>query len=107
VDDGTLFWTTLGSFNNDHFDPDGTVVRARTDGKESLVLLSGLLEPTALAVDDLNVYVACPDHILKVAKSGGTPTIIVDKQFNIVGLQVDNEFVYWTDARGAVYRIKK
>ena len=107
VDDGTLFWTTLGTFNNDHFDPVGTVVRARTDGTESMVLLSGLLLPTALAVDDLNVYVACSDHILKVAKSGGTPTTLVDKQFNIVGLQVDNEFVYWTDARGAVYRIKK
>jgi hypothetical protein len=107
VDEGNLFWTTLGTFNGDHFNPDGAVVRARTDGTESMVLLSGLLEPTALAVDEVNVYVACPDHILRVAKSGGTPTTVVDNQFHIVGLQVDNEFVYWSDERGAVYHIKK
>jgi hypothetical protein len=107
LDEGALYWTTLGKFNGDHFDSDGTVVRAHTDGTASTVLLDGLHEPTALAVDDSSVYVACPDRILKIAKSGGTPTSVVDKQFNIVGLQVDKEFVYWSDERGAVYRIRK
>jgi hypothetical protein len=107
IEENTLFWTTLGTFGGDNFQHDGTVVRAAADGTEATVLMSGLHEPTYLAIDSAYVYVACPDRILKAAKSGGTPTTVVDQQFNIRGLQVDDESIYWSDARGAVYRVKK
>jgi len=46
-------------------------------------------------------------NLLKVAKTGGLQISIVDKQFNIAGLQVDENYVYWSDQRGALFRIMK
>jgi hypothetical protein len=94
-------------YRNTGIESDGTVVRASTDGTQRALLLSGLHEPTALAVDRSYVYVASPDRILRVGKSGGPPSMVVDQQFNIEGLQVDDEFLCWSDQRDAVYLIKK
>jgi hypothetical protein len=70
-------------------------------------LASGFQEATALTIDDKNVYFACKDRVVKVPKAGGTVVTLADAQLNVRGVQVDDGYVYWSDGRGAIYRVGK
>jgi hypothetical protein len=98
LDGEYLYWTCFGN---------GSVVRAAKTGRDVTVLASGFQEATALTIDDKNVYFACKDRVVKVPKAGGTVVTLADAQLNVRGVQVDDGYVYWSDGRGAIYRVGK
>ena len=62
------------------------------------VLVSGLSNPTSIAVDDLNVYwTEFGGLIRSVPKSGGTPTTLYTSGYNPSGVASDGSTVFFGD----------
>jgi hypothetical protein len=65
-----------------------------------------------VAVDDAFIYftddTSTTGRILKVAKSGGTPTVLAENQDSPISIAVDATSVYWACAdEGTIKKIAK
>jgi len=103
-DGSHLYWTDRGGYKSDEAKT-GKVHRVPVDGGPMETIASGLRgRPWGIAVDDSNAYVVINADqnggIIKVAKSGGTPTVFVAGQSSPVHLAVDAGFVYWANSGG-------
>lgn len=70
-------------------------------------VLAGGVTALELVVDESDVYLADPSGIVRVPKSGGTPTVL--HRSVVAHLTVDAENIYWTESvvRQAVFAMNK
>lgn len=62
---------------------------------------------TCLQVDSSRLYALGAHTLLSIPKSGGTPRRLSQRDGAGVGCGQDDEFVYWVDTQGALYRSPK
>jgi len=101
ADNSGLYWA--------NGEPSGSILMAG-DGGPGRTLVSGLVEPTALAIDAVNVYWI--DHgnggsrttsVMQISRTGGAPIALASNLLNPVAIAVDFENVYWVDG-GTYYQ---
>jgi hypothetical protein len=71
----------------------GNLGKVRKDGGGADTLASLALEPRSLVMDDHDLYYSQGIRLMKIAKSGGTPTTIAP-QFSSLSLAIDANYVY-------------
>ncbi len=105
--DGTrLYWTTSGGWTAP-IPPSTLRALPATGGAPTLVASPD--QPGDLAVDANDVYFADSDKtIMKVPKSGGTPTVLATQLNRPMSLVVDDSNVYWiNEGDGTVVKSPK
>jgi hypothetical protein len=114
ADDTNLYFITIGTdvalSDGGSSQTNGALMAVPKSGGTTSVLVPNLVNPSGVAVDATNVYVVLlgqvdsggmpvdnTGSVMRVAKSGGTPTTIASGEPAPMGVAVDNTFVYWTD----------
>lgn len=92
----------------------GTITRfAKDQGDQASVLAAGLARPFGLVADDATLYwlergtpagadAGSPAALVKLAKTGGTPTTLPTGEHAPVAFTLRAGRIYWTDAAGSV-----
>ena len=102
ADADNLYWTDTH---------EGTVMAMPKGGGMPTTLASGQASPDAIAVDETHVYwanTAGDDVAMKVQKTGGTPAVVVHKDFCTPSdIAVDAKSLYYACLGDSVYKIAK
>lgn len=114
VDNSSAYWTRTEQTSQTTFhscaDERSSLMKTSINGGTPTLLASiPGLAPTKIAVDETNVYYAtdCTQGILRVAKTGGAPTVVVA---NVVPahLAIDAANIFWTVySNGTILRSSK
>jgi len=102
LDEGRVYWL-------DELGPDGNVNAQNISGGNTMVLASKQNGPTWITADtDYLYYAVSPDRVIRrVSKKGGPPEDIAPAMDDFVlGMALDNNFVYWV-TRNKLYKVKK
>ena len=105
VDSTGAYWTTGGPCSGATACPANVMTVPLGGGTPvALASVTGSL-PVSIALDAVNVYWGTGDgRLMKVAKTGGTPTMLAFYQARIQSLAVDAASVYWTTGTGDIMK---
>jgi hypothetical protein len=75
-------------------------------GAEATTVMTGTYAWTDLKLDDTSLYFGTATQIVRVAKAGGTPTVIADTSTGVRDVVLYNNFIYWLEDGGIWRELK-
>lgn len=98
VDSTHVYWSNYGTFP----EANGSIMKAPKNGGAATPLVAGLTGPTAITIDASNVFcvVYNANHVIKVPKAGGGPTIVGTGGYS-TDIAVNATHFYWNRFDGA------
>lgn len=93
MDATSVYWTSWVRWD------DARIMKVPIAGGAAVTLASGQQNPSALAVDDTNLYWATGSGgtVVKLPLAGGDPTLVASGQGAVGGLAIDATSIYWAD----------
>ena len=99
VDAASVYWTDGGV---------RAVLKVPVGGGAPLVLAAGRDDSMFdIAVDATDVYWSEKGGVMRVARDGGSPEVVVTGQPVVLGIALDRDYVYWTSGSSGVLRVPK
>jgi sugar lactone lactonase YvrE len=110
VDATSVYWSNSGghpAFTRDA-GPNGSIMKVSVDGGSVTSLVSGLDSPSAIAVDQANIYWTewYGSVVKRLPLKGGEPITLASGKGALDNVVVDDTNVYWSDlGRGTVMKM--